>query len=462
MGLSTSPHDWPASRKWSTVLSALLFTYISTLNVIGYPLLGDSVAAGLHTSDLAVQTGNTTYLVALAATPLLLAPLSERHGRKPVFIIACALYTVFTIPQALARNVGVLIAFRFLSGAAASVGSSMAGGVVADVFTEADRAFPMAMYAFAVWAGQGTGPVITALTLASRDWRVVFWWNTACGGLCMLVVVLCMTECRTASRRRINDGEAGKVKGWAGGIKHLGMECWHSLCVPLGLLARNSTVQSLSLWSAFVWSVTYIYVQAIPVVFSEGYKWTLVEETSVMVAAVPAGLLGLAANWHQGRIYHDRSIAAGRPLPEARLHYACAGAVLVPVGLVIFAWTGQPNISPGWPIFGYFLFSFGIFPIYLSLFSFLADIFEERASSAMAAQSFCRNILSATLPLASAKMYSSLGSPVATTVLASIAAVLAVVPFVLKSWHGKQGRKLHGQVTHESDRKEVPAAAAVL
>lgn len=460
MGMSTSPHDWPASRKWSTVLSALLFTYISTLNVIGYPLLGDYVAAGLQTSVLAVQTGNTTYLVALAATPLLLAPLSERHGRKPVFIVACALYTVFTIPQALAPNVGVLIAFRFLSGAAASVGSSMAGGVVADVFTEADRAFPMAMYAFAVWAGQGTGPVITALTLVSQSWRVVFWWNTAGGGLCMLVVLLCMTESRAASKQILaKDSGTELSKSW--GIKRLGVECWHSLCVPLGLLARNSTVQSLSLWSAFVWSVTYIYVQAIPVVFSEGYKWTLVQETSVMLAAVPAGLLGLAANWHQGRIYHDRSTAAGRPLPEARLHYACAGALLVPVGLVIFAWTGQPNISPGWPIFGYFLFSFGIFPIYLSLFSFLADIFEERASSAMAAQSFCRNILSATLPLASAKMYSSLGSPVATTVLASIAAALAVVPFVLKSWHGKRGKKLHCQASRQSDQKELPVAGAV-
>lgn len=432
--LVLSARQWPKRKKWATVLSALFFTFITTLNVIGYPLLGDIISRELNTTYLAVQAGNATYVSALAIAPLVLAPLSESHGRKPVFLIAVAIYTLSIIPQALANNVALIIAFRFISGAASSVGASMAGGTVSDTFAPEESAFPMALFSLAVWWGQGIGPVLTTWTITYHSWRIVAWWNLATGGLTFVLLLIFMGETRDAPprERRPTLREIGKT------VK-----------IPLMMLLKEPVVQALATWSAFLWSVNYIFVQAIPFVFKGGYQWTAVQQSFVLLGAVPAGALGTLANSHQGSIYRRKSRKAGHPRPDVRLYYACVGAIFCPAAIFLFAWTGRPSISPAAPIIGYFLYSLALFPIYTTLFAYLADIYGDQASSAMAAQSFLRNLLAALLPLVSQKIYTGLGSSLAGTVLGSIAAALAVVPFVLMRY----GHRLQRRKTEEESEK---------
>ncbi|KAF8517912.1 MFS general substrate transporter [Hysterangium stoloniferum] len=86
--------------------------------------------------------------------------------------------------------------------------------------------------------------------------------------------------------------------------------------------------------------------------------------------------------------------------PEARLYAAMAAAVLFPIGCFIYAWTAQPSIR-SWvgPMFGIFIFITALFSMYLAVFSYLADAYGIYASSALAGQSLCRNIMGAAFPL---------------------------------------------------------------
>lgn len=47
---------------------------------------------------------------------LLLAPLSETFGRKPVYLVCFGIFTFLQIPTALSPNIAVLITFRSLAG----------------------------------------------------------------------------------------------------------------------------------------------------------------------------------------------------------------------------------------------------------------------------------------------------------------------------------------------------------
>jgi len=77
-----------------------------------------------------------------------------------------------------------------------------------------------------------------------------------------------------------------------------------------------------------------------------------------------------------------------------------------------------------------------IFPIYLAVFVYLADAYNQYASSALAAQSFLRNVFAGTFPLFARAMYDSLGYPVASSTLAGLAAILCPIPLVL-FWKGQ-------------------------
>lgn len=61
----------------------------------------------------------------------------------------------------------------------------------------------------------------------------------------------------------------------------------------------------------------------------------------------------------------------------------------------------------------------------------MADVYEQYASSALAAQSWARNMGGALFPLLGQLMYTKLKPQYATTIIAGVAAMLGTVPFIL-------------------------------
>lgn len=118
--------------------------------------------------------------------------------------------------------------------------------------------------------------------------------------------------------------------------------------------------------------------------------------------------------------------------------------ILFAVGLFIFAFT--PSTGPVGPIVGLVIVFTSIFNLYLAVFSVLADTYTTYASSALAAQSLCRNVAGAVFPLFTtyvcsnslnsrlrirSYMYSRLGTEYASMLAALLAISMAVIPFLL-------------------------------
>lgn len=76
--------------------------------------------------------------------------------------------------------------------------------------------------------------------------------------------------------------------------------------------------------------------------------------------------------------------------PETRLYFACVISSLMPAGLFWFGWTSYPSIPWIVPTLAVGCETIGILSIYLAVFNYLADTYHRYASSAIAAQSFCK------------------------------------------------------------------------
>ena len=96
--------------------------------------------------------GISLYVEGLGCGPLLLGPLSEFYGRRPIYLTSYLFFFVFTFPVAFAPNIGIFIqdydknqflfltiavflVFRFITGFASAAFLSVAGGSVSDLFT---------------------------------------------------------------------------------------------------------------------------------------------------------------------------------------------------------------------------------------------------------------------------------------------------------------------------------------
>lgn len=112
------------------------------------------IARQFGTSETIVTLGLTFYLLGLALGSVVMAPLSEIYGRKPITVMSLLIFNVMIIPVAVAKSMITIIIFRFIGALAGSVMISSAPGMVADIIPAPKRAL-----AFSVWSiGPINGP----------------------------------------------------------------------------------------------------------------------------------------------------------------------------------------------------------------------------------------------------------------------------------------------------------------
>lgn len=134
--------------------------------------------------------------------------------------------------------------------------------------------------------------------------------------------------------------------------------------------------------------------------------------------------------------------------PEGRLYFSCIESALLPIGLFWFGWTSFAHIHWIVPTLAIGCATMGIFSIYLAVFNYLADTYHRYASSALAAQSFCRNMLGGVFPLISNAMFTRMTFAGAASFLGGVGAVLTVVPWVLVFYGAKiRGRSKFASVS---------------
>lgn len=233
-----------------------------------------------------------------------------------------------------------------------------------------------------------------------------------------------------------------------------------SLTRPFHFLFTEPIVFFFSLWVSFSWAILYLTFGSVPLVFRRQYGFSTKQSGYVFGAMIIGSIVATIFGIFQDHLLRHpswRSTSAGsssdsgvetvepnpRGLwafvrrrfpaesPESRLYVTCFTAVLLPIGLYLFGFSAQPSIHWIVPTVAIGLATAGIYYIYLATFNYLADIYRAYASSALAAQSFCRNILGGVFPLVTALLFTNLGEDAAGGVLGAIATVLTVVPWVL-------------------------------
>jgi MFS family permease len=220
-----------------------------------------------------------------------------------------------------------------------------------------------------------------------------------------------------------------------------------SLFRPFHLLFTEPAVFFFSLWVSFAWAVLYLTFGSIPLVFSRQYGFNTEQSGYVFIAMIVGSLIATAIGVYQEYLlkYPKWQRKSTDPsgfwsflrrrfpveAPESRLYFTCLSSILLPLGLYMFGFASKPSIHWIVPTIAIGFATMGIYTIYLATFNYLADSYQTYASSALAAQSFCRNMLGGAFPLVVRPLFVNLGEARAGGLLGAIATVLTVVPWVL-------------------------------
>ncbi|WP_326657240.1 multidrug effflux MFS transporter [Streptomyces sp. NBC_00385] len=192
----------PSPRQASALIAVLgALTAVAPLAtdmyVPGFPSMG----ATLHASSSAVQLTLTAFLVGMVVGQLLIGPMSDGWGRRRLLISGSAGFVLFSLLCAVAPNVELLTAARFLQGFAGAAGMVLARAVITDCFRGADVPRYFALLSQILGIAPIAAPVIGGAVLSLSTWRAVFVVLAVLGALLMFAVLKNVPETLPPERR---------------------------------------------------------------------------------------------------------------------------------------------------------------------------------------------------------------------------------------------------------------------
>lgn len=132
-----------------------------------------SIAHELHTSASSVQLTLSLFFFGVGLGQLLLGPLSDALGRRPVLLAGFAVFAATGIAAVFAQNIETLIVLRLLQGISGSVGIVLSRAIAADLSTGETAVRALSLIAMVVGLGPLIAPVLGGFAHRLWDWRGV-------------------------------------------------------------------------------------------------------------------------------------------------------------------------------------------------------------------------------------------------------------------------------------------------
>lgn len=203
----------PPARSFLLMLVAV--AAVSPLGINLYLPSMPGMATALGVDFAAIQVTLSVYLGAVAVAQLVVGPLSDRYGRRPVLLAGLALFVVGSIMCTLAPNMTMLNLGRIVQAFGGCTGLALSRAVVRDLYSRAQAASMIGYITMGMSVAPMIAPTIGGLLEAIYGWRASFAF-LGLFGLATLIVTF-----RLLHETNKHRGKGGAGLGLLGGYKVL-------------------------------------------------------------------------------------------------------------------------------------------------------------------------------------------------------------------------------------------------
>ncbi|WP_121812142.1 MFS transporter [Mucilaginibacter kameinonensis] len=152
-------------------LSSLMFG----LEISSVPVILPAIKNTLHANFTDLQWIMNAYTIACTAVLMGIGALSDRFGRKLIFLISVVSFGISSFACGVAQNVAVLISFRAVQGMSGGAMLICQVSTLSNLFPDGkERAKAFSYWGIIFGVGLGFGPVIGGGILAVSSWEWVF------------------------------------------------------------------------------------------------------------------------------------------------------------------------------------------------------------------------------------------------------------------------------------------------
>ncbi|NEU97180.1 MDR family MFS transporter [Bradyrhizobium uaiense] len=189
-----SPSAVPGMRRNMVTICAMTATIMQALDTtianVALPYMQGSLSA----SQDQINWVLTSYIVAAAIMTAPVGWIANRFGRKRIFIICSAGFTIASVFCGLAQDINQMVLFRLLQGVFGAALVPLSQAVMLDSYALHERAKAMSIWGMGVMMGPIMGPSLGAWLTETYSWHWVFFVNLPFGFFTVLGLIIFMDE----------------------------------------------------------------------------------------------------------------------------------------------------------------------------------------------------------------------------------------------------------------------------
>jgi MFS transporter, DHA2 family, multidrug resistance protein len=201
---ATAPIAVPGLRRNMVTICAMTATIMQALDTtianVALPYMQGSLSA----SQDQINWVLTSYIVAAAIMTAPVGWIANRFGRKRVFVVCSAGFTIASVMCGVAQNINQMVLFRLLQGVFGAALVPLSQAVMLDSYALHERAKAMSIWGMGVMLGPIMGPSLGAWLTESYSWHWVFFVNIPFGIVTVAGLLVFMDETRQNTELRFD------------------------------------------------------------------------------------------------------------------------------------------------------------------------------------------------------------------------------------------------------------------
>ena len=175
---------------WLAIVAASLPMFMATLDNLvvtnALPVISTDISANIEELQWVINA----YALSFATFMLMAVALGDRLGRRTVFLVGIAVFTIASAMSALSTEPWMLIGSRALQGVGAAALMPLSLTLLAGSVSEKLRPAAIGIWGGISGLGVALGPLIGGAVVEGWNWQAIFWLNVPLGVIAVPLVLL--------------------------------------------------------------------------------------------------------------------------------------------------------------------------------------------------------------------------------------------------------------------------------
>ncbi|MGW9030036.1 MFS transporter [Streptomyces sp. NPDC055722] len=287
----------PSPTRWWTLGIVALGTFMLMLDLSVVSIALPQIHKSLGSSFSDLQWVFDAYALTLAIFLVAAGSFADRIGRKKVFLVGFAIFTVASLACGLAGDATALSSYRAIQGVGAAIMFAVGPAMLSHEFHGKERATAFTAFGAAVGLAVATGPLIGGSLINALSWRWIFYINVPVGVIAILIGAL---RVRESLNRRAHPTDWGGLvtfsialaalvfatirapeEGWTSAAT-LGLYALSALFLVLFVLIERRLGERAMIDLAFFRSPTFVGISLVAMIGNAGALPSVFFETSYL------------------------------------------------------------------------------------------------------------------------------------------------------------------------------------